>query len=376
MRPAVFLAVWLALGALFAVQEYIYAQSWNYHHFTFLPILLAWEGHFLAWGIICQLIWWKLRDRIQQASLKCILIQVVPLSIFVSVLEEVIWVACFPNVPIGEHGWSYWRRLRFFLDEELVTNLVIFWIVFFLFRGIGYYQKLREQEISALRLESELVNAQLRALRMQLNPHFLFNTMNSISSLMRTNVDTADQVLEQMSSLLRMALDRGDAKLIPLTDEIEFIQTYLSIQQIRFEGKAYTYVAVDPEVLDALVPTMILQPLVENAYVHGVAKSRGERFLGIEAQNQQGQLRICVRNSGRGLNDRGTTSQRNGHGVGIANVKTRLELHYGDHQRFTLKEFPDGEVQAILLLPLGFAPRLTGNNFPGVSYENQNSHSG
>jgi two-component system, LytTR family, sensor kinase len=375
MRPPVFLATWLALGALFALQEYVYARSWNYHHVSFGPLLLAWEGHFLAWGLICQIIWWKLRERIQRASIKDIFMTFVPLSIIVSVLEEVIWVACFPNIPIGQHGWHYLSRLRFFLDEELATNLVIFWIVFFLFRGVGYYQKLREHEFTALRLESELVNAQLRALRMQLNPHFLFNTMNSISSLMRFNVDTADQMLEQMSSMLRMTLDRGDAKLIPLNEEIEFIQLYLSIQQMRFESKAHTYVAIDPEVLDALVPTMILQPLVENAYVHGVTRSRGEKFLGVEAQNQHGQLRICVRNSGRGLSD-GASSERNGHGVGIANVKSRLELHYGDHQRFTLQEFPDGEVQAILLLPLGFSPRLTGNNLASHSYENQSSHSG
>jgi two-component system, LytTR family, sensor kinase len=170
-----------------------------------------------------------------------------------------------------------------------------------------------------------------------------------------------------------MTLDRGDARLIPLKDEIEFVQMYMSIQQMRFTGKVHSYVAIDPEVLDALVPTMILQPLMENAYVHGVALTRGEAFLGIEAQNQAGQLRICVRNSGRGLPARADACH-DGHGVGISNVKARLELHYGDDQRFTLKEFPDGEVQAILLLPLGFSPRLTANA-QVHSYENENSHS-
>jgi two-component system LytT family sensor kinase len=256
-----------------------------------------------------------------------------------------------------------------------VDNLVIFWVVFLMFRGIGYYQKLRERENAAIRLESELTNAQLRALRMQLNPHFLFNTMNSISSLMHSDVEAADRMLEQMSSMLRMTLDRGDAKLIPLTDEIEFTQMYISIQQMRFTGKVHSYVAIEPEVLDALVPTMILQPLMENAYVHGVAVTQGEEaFLGIEAQNHEGQLRICVRNSGRGLVE-AVRSNHEGRGVGIANVKARLELHYGDDQRFTLKEFPDGEVQAILLLPLGFSPRLTANTLV-YSHENQDGHRG
>ncbi len=283
-------------------------------------------------------------------------------------------MACTWNIRLGNRSWSYLHRLGYFVDSEMVDNLVIFWVVFLMFRGIGYYQKLREKENAAVRLESELTNAQLRALRMQLNPHFLFNTMNSISSLMHSDVEAADRMLEQMSSMLRMTLDRGDAKLIPLTDEIEFTQMYLSIQQMRFTGKVHSYVAIEPEVLDALVPTMILQPLMENAYMHGVAVSRGEAFLGIEAQNHEGQLRICVRNSGCGLAGR-AASNHEGHGVGIANVKARLELHYGNDQRFTLMEFPDGEVQAILLLPLGFSPRLTANTLV-YSHENQNGHSG
>ena len=282
------------------MQEYVSTRSW-YRHISFRILLLAWGLQFLLWGTICQTLWWRLRERIVQADLKYILLRIVPLSIAVSVLEEAIWVGCLPFVPIGHHDWTYLRRLRYYLNSELIDNLVIFWVAFGLFRGIGYYERSREQEYAAVVLESELVNAQLRALRMQLNPHFLFNTMNSISSLMRSDVERADQMLEQMSSMLRMTLDRGDAKLIPLMEEIDFIELYISIQKARFEGVVYHYVAIAPEVLDALVPTMILQPIVENAYAHGVRKTAGEGFLGIEAQEQDGKLRICVRNSGRGL---------------------------------------------------------------------------
>ena len=193
------------------------------------------------------------RERIVQADLKYILLRIVPLSIAVSVLEEAIWVGCLPFVPIGHHDWTYLRRLRYYLNSELIDNLVIFWVAFGLFRGIGYYERSREQEYAAVVLESELVNAQLRHSD-ELNPHFLFNTMNSISSLMRSDVERADQMLEQMSSMLRMTLDRGDAKLIPLTEEIDFIELYISIQKARFEGVVYHYVAIAPEVLDALVP--------------------------------------------------------------------------------------------------------------------------
>jgi len=352
MRPVVFLGGWVALGALFALQEYVGARSWNYH-VSFTTILLAWSVHFFLWGLICQFIWWKLWDSLQSADLKSIFTRVVPLSIAVSVLEDAVWVACFPNLPLHHGTWSYLQRLKYYLDSELVDNLVIFWVVFLLFRGIGYYQKYREKENAAVRLESELTKARLQALRMQLHPHFLFNTMNSISCLMRTDVDAADRMLEQMCSMLRMTLDRGEAQLIGLKEEIEFIQLYLSIQKERFRGIVHHYVAIEPEVLDALVPALILQSLVENAYVHGVAKTVGEAFLGIEAQQQDGKLRICIRNSGQGLS-KSCSDSKGRDRVGVANVRTRLELQYGSSQQFSLSEFPDGEVQATLLLPLEF----------------------
>jgi two-component system LytT family sensor kinase len=198
--------------------------------------------------------------------------------------------------------------------------------------------------------------------------------MNSISSLMRSDVESADHMLEQMSSMLRMTLERGDAQLIPLKEEIEFIQLYFAIQNMRFRGKAYCYVAIEPEVLGALVPTMILQPIVENAYVHGVAKTIGEGFLGVEAQNYNGQLRICVRNSGRGLDGSIPLDQSRAH-LGLANVKARLELHYGDAQRFTMEELSGGEVHAILLLPLGYSSRLS-DRMSNDGDENQNDYRG
>jgi LytS/YehU family sensor histidine kinase len=194
---------------------------------------------------------------------------------------------------------------------------------------------------------------------MQLNPHFLFNTLNNISSLIHSDPEGADQMLERMSSMFRMTLDRGDAQTIPLGDEIDFVQLYLSIQQQRFPETVHHYIAVSPEVRDALVPTMILQPIVENAYVHGVSKTAGHAFVGIEAQSYGGQLRICVRNSGQGLGP-GHPSNNGRERVGIPNVKARLNLQYGASHQFTLEEVSDGEVQAILLLPLSYPPGLNG----------------
>jgi two-component system, LytTR family, sensor kinase len=358
MHPIVFLGAWLALGGLFALQEYVGMRSWGYQgHFA--KVLAAWIVHFFFWGLICQVMWHRFRDTIQRANLIYILTRVAPVSLLLSVLEEALWVACFPSLPLGHHHWGYLRRLQFYLDSELIDNLVIFWVNFFLFRGIEYYQRYRQEEYAAVRLEAELTAAQLRALRMQLNPHFLFNTLNNISSLIHSDPEGADQMLERMSSMFRMTLDRGDAQTIPLGDEIDFVQLYLSIQQQRFPETVHHYIAVSPEVRDALVPTMILQPIVENAYVHGVSKTAGHAFVGIEAQSYGGQLRICVRNSGQGLGP-GHPSNNGRERVGIPNVKARLNLQYGASHQFTLEEVSDGEVQAILLLPLSYPPGLNG----------------
>ena len=126
----------------------------------------------------------------------------------------------------------------------------------------------------------------LAALRMQLNPHFLFNAMNSISSLMRTDVNAADTMLEQLSSLLRITLERGNVQLIPLRDEMEFIEVYLSMQDQRYAGRVRRDISIDSELHDALVPAMILQPIVENAYAHGLSKMEKDGELLIEAHRQ------------------------------------------------------------------------------------------
>lgn len=340
------------------------SRAWGLrpHFFTFF---FGDATYFCLWGALFFVIWWTMWSFLQKENIRQVLLGLAPLSIVSSVLQEAIWTAIFPHGIPPNPKWTYLHTLKTYLDGELISNLVIFWVVFGLFRGVDYYQKLREKERTAIRLESELTNAQLRALRMQLNPHFLFNTMNGISSMMRSDVERADIMLERMSRMLRMTLDRGDAKMIPLTDEVEFIQLYLSIQKMRFQAVVHHYVAIEPEVFDAEVPAMILQPIVENAYLHGVARTEGEAFLGIEAQIHEGALRLCVRNSGRGLRP-GFHEKK---GVGIANVKARLALHYGAKQRFELNEYPDGEVQATLLLPLQFNPRLSGSS---IGYDNVN----
>ena len=355
MRPPIFIGGSVLLGILFASQEWVSFRQLGYHVGAGI-VFETWGFHFFIWGVICWSLWRLLETQIQSASIGFMITRFLPLSIAISIVEEMISVLLFPSLPLGHPHMSYWRRVSLYVDAELIDNMVIFWCAFALFRGIGYYQKLRENEHVAAQLEVALASAKMSALRSQLNPHFLFNTMNGISSLMRIDVDAADTMLEQLSSLMRITLERGNVQLITLREEMEFIETYLAMQAQRYAGRVRQVLLVDPGLYDALVPVMILQPIVENAYVHGLSKLDSNGELMIEIGRKDDLLEIRVLNSGLGLgcDSRGPSE---GHGLGLANIKNRLLLHYGGDSKLSLSEVDPDHVQAIITLPLTFSVR-------------------
>lgn len=353
MHPAVFIGTAVLMGELFALQEWIWAHRMGSH--VDLPLLVcAWGFHFFLWGSICWTLGVLLGRRIEQGGLVPILAGFLPLSMMLSAAEEMIFLLVFYKLPTNHPGMPYWQRVTLYLDEDFIDNMVIFWCAFFLFRGVGYYRRSREHEQAASRLEVQLANARLSALRMQLNPHFLFNTMNSISSLMRSDIDAADAMLEQLSCLMRITLERGDAQFIPLRDEIEFIETYLAMQAQRYRGRVEQSLTVDPELHDALVPSMLLQPVVENAFMHGLSKiDRGELSLRVTRDGDQ--INVSVINTGIGL-ERLLGPRPAGHGLGLANIKSRLELHYGDESSLSMAQVGERKVEVTIRLPLKFSP--------------------
>jgi two-component system, LytTR family, sensor kinase len=360
MHPVVFIGAFVLVGMLFGAQEWLNLHSWGYPVRS-LILFESWGAWFFIWGVLCWLLGHFLQPLIIRARPVQLLVQVLPLSIAASILAEMIFVALFPHLPLNHAPMPYWQRFRFQMDADLADNMAIFWCAFIFFRGAAYYQQYREKETKAARLEVQLADARLAALRMQLNPHFLFNAMNSISSLMRTDIEAADSMLEQLSSLLRMTLERGDAQLIPLRHEIEFIETYLAMQEKRYEGRLRQSLSVGYDLHDALVPALILQPLVENAFVHGISRCEGPAELLIEIQREGQRLRLRVVNSGRGLNAQNTHATRPA--IGLANVRDRLRLHYGDHGSLSVKGLRDGRVAATIVVPLQFAVD-TGSESP------------
>jgi len=350
MHPVVFVCAFTSLGLLFALQEWLNLHRSGYRIGP-LIVFTSWGTQYFMWGIICWLLWRLFGPYVQKAGIPRILAIGIPVSLVTCLLQEMIWVIFFPNIPLDHKPMPYWDRALFNFRSDLMESMAIFWSAFLFFRGYGYYQQLREKETVAARLEAQLAHAQIAALRMQLNPHFLFNTMNSISSLMRTDIEAADSMLEQMSSLLRMTLERRDMQLIPLHEEIDFVETYLAMQDRRYIGRIVRSLSVDPELHDALVPAMILQPIIENAFVHGLSKLDKGGELTIEIKSEGGRVRASVINTGKGL-IRESGEENDGHGVGLTNVQNRLRLHYGDDCSFDIQETDHARVQVSISFPL------------------------
>ncbi len=263
--------------------------------------------------------------------------------------NEVVQSALGPWSP-----WAYERALGFlpFLAKLLRHSLIIDLIAYAGACGVIYgleaRSRLRAQEMTAARLEAQLARAQLEALRVQLHPHFLFNTLNAISMLARKGeTDGVVRMLSGLSDLLRLALASVGKAEVPLRAELDFLERYLALQQIRFSDRLQVKMRISPEAMDARVPSLVLQPLAENAVRHGLAPQNAGGLLEIGAERSGADLVLSVRDTGVGLPPE---SERRG-GLGLQNVRARLAVLYPDTHRFTLENHPAGGTLAVVSIP-------------------------
>jgi signal transduction histidine kinase len=226
-------------------------------------------------------------------------------------------------------------------------NLLIYWVIVAVSFAFDYYRKYRERELRTMELEKQLAQAKLQALQMQLNPHFLFNTLHSISSLMHQDVEAADGMITRLSDLLRTALDSSDTQEVTLRQELEFLQRYLEIEQTRFGRRLTVKTDVAPDTLDARVPNLILQPLVENAIRHGIEPHAKPGRVELRSQREAGTLVLEVCDNGAGLRKDEPAGER----VGLSNTRSRLRTLYGDAHGFELRDAPGGGLLVRLIIP-------------------------
>jgi LytS/YehU family sensor histidine kinase len=216
--------------------------------------------------------------------------------------------------------------------------------------ALDYHRRLRERELAASRLESQLVEARLNALRMQLQPHFLFNALNSVSMLVRQgDASTAVRMVARLSDLLRYVLD-GDDSMVPLRAEIEFVSRYLEIEQLRFRDRMCVRIAVDDAVQDVAIPGLLLQPLAENAVRHAVAVRAAPTTIELRAGPSDGRLEIVLVDDGPGLAD--PFDEDGCDGIGLANTRSRLAWTYGTNAEMTIRDATGGGTEVRLSLPL------------------------
>jgi len=251
---------------------------------------------------------------------------------------------------------SFVPTLFFLLIIGYHQSVLTYWTVLGAQCAYGWYRRYEERRQEALRLalrssqlERQLTQAHLSALKMQLHPHFLFNTLNTIMVLVRQQKGReAEEMLARLSDLLRCVLEDVQAQEVPLTRELEYLQLYLSIEQVRFQDRLRVEVAADPEVLDAALPHMALQPIVENAIRHGIGRSSTAGSISITACRVNDSVEIKIQDDGPGLAaPNGTT----GGGIGLANTRARLRELYGDAAGLKVENGERGGVVATMVLP-------------------------
>lgn len=338
-------AAWTALALLATTQS---ALSLSYRG---QPV--PWAS-LLAWGMldwytcalfIPPLLWLVRRAPLERATWATRL----PLYILVTTAAAVAKYTL--TVPLQRWIFGAQRSLGSALASNTISEVMIFWAVVGVLHAVEFYRRFQEREALAMQLRAQLGESQLDALRAQLHPHFLFNALNAATTLVHRDANAADAMLTQLGELLRHALRSDPRHETTLREELGFLDRYLGIMRTRFGDQLTVVRHVPADLEGALVPTFVLQPLVENALEHGVRRLDSTGHVEIEASREGGSLLISVRDNGSG--EHGVA--REGLGIGLANTRARLDALYGASAELRLTPRVDEGMEAALRLPLRFA---------------------
>lgn len=338
------LAAWTALALLATTQS---ALSLSYRgQRVQWPTLLAWG--MLDWYtcalFIPPLLWLVRRAPLERARW----VTRLPLYLLVTTAAAVAKYAL--TVPLQRWIFGAKRSLGSALAGNTISEMMIFWAVVGVLHAVEFYRRFQEREALAMQLRAQLGESQLDALRAQLHPHFLFNALNAATTLVHRDANAADAMLTQLGELLRHALRSDPRHETTLREELGFLDRYLGIMRTRFGDQLTVVRHVPLDLEGALVPTFVLQPLVENALEHGVRRLDGPGQVEIEASREGDSLLIFVRDNGSG--EHGVA--REGLGIGLANTRARLDALHGSSAELRLRPRVDGGMEAVLRLPLHF----------------------
>ncbi len=354
-RWVAIIGAWAVLGLIWAGPIYLETHLEEMGHSPF---------RVLSWGVLIWLgwapltpviIWLARRYSLIGGAWKSSLLVHLPAFLLISIVHSAAATAITLIIrPFDDMGSSPEFFLPRFLSRipgSFGSDLLVYGGVIGICYALDYYQKYREREFVTTRLEAQLAQAQLDALRMQLHPHFLFNTLNSIVGLVRDNKNhAAVNMLVGLSDLLRHTLEYSNRQEVELREELNFIKLYLSLQEMRFSDRLQIEFNIDPATTKAMVPNLILQPLTENALRHGIGRTADSGVVGISSAAENGHLRLTVYDNGAGLPD---NWQLNGSsGIGLANTSARLQQLYDDNHQFDIRNRDGGGVEVVIVMPL------------------------
>jgi len=312
----------------------------------------------LGWVLITPLVFeWAWRFRLSRTHWKQPLLMLLAGCALFFVLDVAYQIAWMYTPMFDMVHPDFADALAFHTITSFYLNIFIYWCIVGTAHALRIYQDAQRRALRAAQLESELANARLDALKMQLHPHFLFNTLHGISTLMYRDVAKADRMITRLSQLLRRTLDRSDVHEIPLREEIDFLEEYLAIEQLRFGDQLQVHFDIEKGLDHVLVPSFVFQPLVENAIKHGIVPHGNTGTIRVGAQSENGRLHLYVADDGPGMN---LSDEAMSVGVGLSNLHDRLSRLYDDAYALDLKDAAPQGLIVDLTLPLRRSSQLNG----------------
>ena len=340
-------AGWTAVVLVFAIQWYVYdAARGNVDRFRYY---LWWSCY--TWGVLTPLVAiFAYRHPINTATWK----RALPLHLVTSV--GLIAIEISAEAMLGKlrlhHDLSVREALRHYFTRHTQVSLLTYWMLVGAVQLYQMHEEARKRELRSSKLEARLSAAQLEVLRAQIHPHFLFNTLQAATTLIYEDPEGAEDVLLRLSELLRVSIDESHVQEVPLQRELEMLDLYVGIQSRRFGDRLQFVVSVDKNVLNCMVPALVLQPLVENAVHHGIGRNKGSDTVTIRGSQEGEFLRLEVFN----LNSQLGTAESMRNGVGLTNTRARLEQLYGNRQELRLYRLEPSGVCTGIRMPLRSAP--------------------
>jgi two-component system, LytTR family, sensor kinase len=365
-RNSFWLKKWLPLLIVFILwaivvgtQKYYYIRLHN-DPVTFRQAVGAQILNWTLWALLCPIVFWMAHQFSLGERFRNWLIHI-PSSIIVSLIHLTAYGLLYCSVVDCENmAWAKKESIstahfifKHFIMAMIHWDLILYWMLVAVTLAYNYFHRYREEALRASQLQYQLAQAQLEALKMQLNPHFLFNTLHAISSLLHKDVEIADRMIARLGDFLRLTLENGGDQEITLEEELNFLKCYLDIELIRFQDRLSVETEIEPTTLDAMVPNLILQPIVENAIKHGIAPRSVAGRIKISASRDNGNLRLEVKDNGSGLklNKALDRNRQSCGGVGLANTQERLFNLYGEAYKFDLSNAQEGGLIVTLEFP-------------------------